>query len=269
MRPSRLISLAAALVLTGAAALAQAPARVVSLNVCTDQLAMLLAAPGQIAAVSKLSRDPRTSSMAEAARDYPVTGGAAEAVVLLEPDLVLAGRWTTRATVQMLERLGYWVETFDPATSLADARANIERMGALLGREDRAAEVIARFDARLAALRETPEARPRAVLYQPHGATAGPGSLADDILASAGIENIGGGTFAMEELVLAEPDLILVGEPYGGHARATEYRRHPALRATGALREVPDGADWVCETPHLLDAVATMRALRRDWEAAR
>ena len=53
------------LLLAAAPAAAQeAPARVVSMNLCTDQLAMLLAAPGQLLSVSKLARDPMSSAMA-------------------------------------------------------------------------------------------------------------------------------------------------------------------------------------------------------------
>ena len=60
----------AALVQTGAAwaeadAPAPVPARVVSINLCTDQLAMLLAAPGQLLSVSHLAREPQSSSMLE------------------------------------------------------------------------------------------------------------------------------------------------------------------------------------------------------------
>ncbi len=274
VRPSRLISFAAALVLSGAAALA-APQRVVSLNVCTDQMAMLLSGPGQLLAVSKLASDPRTSAMAEQAEGWPVTDGTAEDVFLRAPDLVLAGTYTTRATVEMLERLGVRVERFAPANSLADVRDNLARMGALLGREVAATALIAAFDARLAALTETPDARPRVVMYQALGTTTGADTLAGDVLRAAGFENIAaelglpfGGRLHLEELLLAQPDLILIGAPYGGHARATELLDHPALAATGALRRIGDGAKWTCETHYILDAVAQMRALRLEWEAA-
>ena len=275
VRPSRLIPLVAALACAGAAALAEAPRRVVSLNVCTDQLALLLGAPGQLVSVSRLAHDPRTAAMADTAQGIPANSGAAEEVVLLQPDLVLAGTWTTRATVQMLERLGLRVALFAPINSLDEARANIARMGDLLGREARAQEVLAAFDARLAALRETPARKPRVALYYALGNTAGRATLPGDILHAAGMENIAearglpyGGHLALEELLLEDPDLILIGRPYGGHARATELLAHPALTASGKLRMIGDGAAWVCELPQLLDAVAEMRALRQDWQAA-
>ena len=46
--------------------------RVVSVNVCTDQLVMLLADPDQILSLSDLSDDPRNSVMAEHAAQFCV-----------------------------------------------------------------------------------------------------------------------------------------------------------------------------------------------------
>lgn len=57
------------------------------------------------------------------------------------------------------------------------------------------------------------------------------------------------------------------GPAYDSPSQATALLQHPALRATGALREIPDGQNWICGTPFLLDAVEAMRDLRRDWEA--
>ncbi|WP_328805862.1 ABC transporter substrate-binding protein [Salipiger abyssi] len=277
MRVSRAITLAAALLCAGAAAAADdaAPGRVVSLNVCTDQLALLIGAPGQLISVSRLAHDPRSSAMAEEARALPANGASAEEVVLLRPDLVLAGNYTARAATQMLEQLGYRVERFAPARSLEDARQNILRMGALLGREDRAAEVLADFDARRAALRETPERKPRVAYYMPFNETAGAQTLTGDILNAAGMANLADekgmafrGRLPLEGLLLAEPDLILVSRPYDSPAQATSLLQHPALQATGALHQVVDSPNWICGTPALLDAVAAMRDLRHDWEAA-
>ncbi|MHA6324353.1 ABC transporter substrate-binding protein [Roseivivax sp. CAU 1753] len=243
-----------------------APARVVSLNVCTDQLAFLLAAPGQLVSVSRLARDPRSSSYAADMAHLPTNGGGAEEVVLLAPDLVLAGTFTTRATVAMLKRLGYDVAVFAPVTSLDEAAANMARMGALLGRDDAASAMIADFNARRAAIRPA-KAGPRTLLYYPMGATAGRGTMADALLEAAGLTNIAAemgltyGTLHLEEAVLSNPELILVPQAYARPTRATDAPRHPALRRAGAVHEIDAGADWSCETPALLDAIARLKTL--------
>ncbi|MFZ7089458.1 ABC transporter substrate-binding protein [Primorskyibacter sp. 2E233] len=275
VRLSRIITCAAVIVFAAAcSAGAEPPRRVVSLNLCTDQLVLMLADPGQIASLSALASDPRSSGMADRARAFPANNGSAESVVLQQPDLILAGTWTTRATVDMLKRLGHRVEIFAPINTLEEARANILRMGNLLGRSPQAQEIVQDFDARLAALRATPGRSPRVALYYALGSTAGRDTLPGDILAAAGLSNIAeekglpfGGALPLEELILADPDLILIGRPYGGHARATELLSHPVLKDSGKLHIIPDGAAWTCETPYLLDAVADMITLRQNWSA--
>lgn len=111
------------------------PKRVVSINVCTDQLAMLLADEKQLQSVSYLSRDPLLSVMTEKAKRLPANHGQAEEVFLMKPDLVLAGTFSSRATVELLRDLGMRVEEFAPARSFEDITVHMKRMGALLGRK--------------------------------------------------------------------------------------------------------------------------------------
>jgi iron complex transport system substrate-binding protein len=244
----------------------------VSINLCTDQLAMMLAAPGQLVSVSDLAADPHSSAMAETARAYPVNQGRAEEVYLLAPDLVLAGAYTDPATVQMLRRVGLRVEQFDTARSLHDTRDRIAQMARVLGREDAGAALIARFDARLAALETEAGPRPRAALYHPNGYTLGGGTLADDILRAAGFRNLaaelghrGGGTLPLEQLVMAAPDLLISAAPLPGASRSEAVLGHPAL---DALRKGRAGLritspDWICGTPHVLNAVERLTDARR------
>ena len=275
VRLSRLISLAAALAFAGAAALADAdPARVVSINLCTDQLAMMLAAPGQLVSVSRLAADPHSSAMAEEARAYPANQGRAEEVYLLRPDLVVAGTYSDPATVGMLRRVGLRVEQFDTARSLDDTRDRIAQMARVLGREEAGAALIDRFDARLAVLRSD-ETTHSAALYHPNGYSLGGGTLSDDILRAAGFNNIarslglrGGGTLPLERLVMAAPDLLIRSKPLPGASRSEAVMTHPALAAltseAAGLRIT--SPDWICGTPHVLGAVETLVNAREALE---
>jgi len=259
------LSLGLSLAFIGGAAVADpAPRRVVSINLCTDQLAMMLAAPGQLVSVSGLAADPHSSAMAEAARAYPVNHGRAEEVYLLDPDLVLAGAYTARATVEMLRGVGIEVVQFAPASSLADTRDRLAQMARVLGQEARGDALIAEFDARLAVLSDTGGARPRAALYHPNGYTLGGGTLSDDILQAAGFRNLareigitGGGTVPVETLVMAAPDLLISGTPLPGASRSEAVLEHPALEVLRAARAGLriTSPSWICGTPHALDAV--------------
>ncbi len=66
------------------------PMRVVSINLCTDQLAMMLAAPGQLVSVSHLATEEQSSSMVDEARAYPANRGQVEQVFLMQRSLLLA-----------------------------------------------------------------------------------------------------------------------------------------------------------------------------------
>ncbi len=249
-----------------------APARVVSINLCTDQLAMLLAAPGQLVSVSYLAADPSVSAMAAGAAALPPNRGRAEEVFLMRPGLVLADIWSDAASLSMLARLGLRVERFTPGASMADIRANILRMGDLLGNPGRARVIVADFDARLAALRGQVAGRPRlrAAHYAPNGYTFGGATLTGQILDAAGYDSIadelglaGGGTLSLERLVMAAPDIVLTGARDPGPTRAAAVLSHPALahlRRAG----VATGADWACATPFILDAVARLIDARGD-----
>lgn len=255
------------------AAPAAAPERVLSMNLCTDQMALLLAAPGQLISVSALAQDPAHSAMAEAARALPANHGLAEEIWLMRPDLVLAGRYTAQETVRLLTRMGVRVEVFAPETDLEAVPASLRRMGAILGREAEAEAMAADFAARLAALAVPDGApRPRAALYAADGYTSGSASLSGRILAAAGYDNVAdaagigaGGYLTLEELVLSAPDLVVESRRLPGHSRAEALLDHPALttlkdRADAA---VLSDADWVCGTPQVLSAIAALKEARR------
>ena len=248
-----------------------APSRVVSMNLCTDQLAMLLAAPGQLVSVSYLAHDPQSSAMAAEARRYPANTGQAEAVFRMKPDLVLAGTYTTRATVEMLRRLGVEVVEFAPATSMEDVRDRISKMGEALKREQAAQELLARFDADLAAIQVDGAEKPVAALYYANGFTVGSGALADSIVQEAGLQNLasvlglaGGGVLPLERLIFAEPDMIVTGDRFDSPAIAQEVFRHPALLALRERTAAAPVADryWVCGTPFVVEAIRELVSAR-------
>lgn len=255
-----------------------APTRVVSMNLCTDQLAMLLAGEDQLISVSHLARDPRSSAMAAEAAAYRSNSGLAEEIYLMKPDLVLAGRYRAQATVDMLRRLGIEVVQFDPANALEDVPWQMERMGAVLGREAAAADQIARFEQRLAGFREGIAPPPRAALYFANGYTSGDQTLAGDILDAAGLANIAaelglvsGGVIPLETLAMAQPDTVVTGRPYPGASRSEEILSHPVVGALQADRPSTslDSRDWLCGTPFVLRAIDQMAVLRRAVQTAR
>lgn len=273
MRLSAIITLAVAL--SGAAALAKegakdAPKRVVSINLCTDQLAMMLAAPGQLLSITDMSRDPNASVMAEEALAYPVNDGLAEEIYLLDPDLVLAGQYTARATVSMMRRLGVEVIEFAPARALSDVSENLRKMGEALGREAQATAMADAFTRRLNALPAPGDPRPTAATYAINGYSSGAQSLSGEIIEAAGFVTLAselglphGGFVPLEALVMADPDLVISGKDYPGEARGEDVLSHPALtHLTGGHMPFQD-RDWICGLPSVLSAIEDLNVERQ------
>lgn len=256
------------------------PRRVVSMNVCTDQLAMLVAGEGQLHSVSWLASDPGTSVMAQEAGGYAVNHGLGEEVFLMEPDLVLAGTFTSRATVGMLRRLGFRVEEFAPESSFDGIRDSIRRMGGLLGRQARAEELVTELDDGLAELARDPAPPLSVALYSANSYTSGQGSLSYAVIGATGLASItdalgisGVQRLPLEQLVLADPDLLVLGErSYDLPALAHENFHHPAFAAIASeerLVRIPDRY-WVCGAPFTLEAARMLRqAALRAAEASR
>ncbi|MCY4227223.1 MAG: ABC transporter substrate-binding protein [Gammaproteobacteria bacterium] len=249
------------------------PKRVVSMNLCTDQLAMMLAAPGQLLSVSYLATDPRGSAMAEKAKSYQINRGLAEEIYLLRPDLVVAGSFSTRATVDMLKRLDIPVAVFEPAYGLGEVRDRLREMGEVLGREEAANALIADYDYHLGSLLEEAGHRPRAALYYANGYTSGDRTLAGQILFAAGFENVAveagystGGILPLEVLAMLEPEALITGRRYSGTSRSEEILDHPVvqtLRADGTNGAISD-RDWICGTPYVLRAIKELGTLHRE-----
>lgn len=256
-----------------------APARVVSMNVCTDQLVMLLAGPGQLLSVSHLATDPGSSALVAEAGRYRQNHGLAEEIFLMEPDLVVTGTFTTMATASMLRRLGFRVEEFAPETSFDDVRENILRMGALLGRQARAREMAAALDEGLRDLKEAAIPGMTAATYASNSYTTGQGSLSEAVIEAAGLENLGSrlgiqgsGRLPLEMLVLSMPEIVTSDTPvYDAPALAQENFVHPAYRAVLARTKtaaVP-AADWICGGPFNLAAAAILQETARAVDAER
>lgn len=273
-RSSGLAALAVTVLLAAGAA-AEAPRRVVSMNACTDQLAMLLAEEGQLLSVSHLAADPRVSAMTRTATDYPLNHGRAEEIFLMAPDLVLVGAYSGREAASMLRRLGTRVEVFEPASSLEAVTEGILRMGQVLGREARAEAVAADYEARLARLRAEVARHPRAALYYANGYTSGDRTLAGQILVAAGFANVAseaglssGGVLPLELLAMSAPEFLFTGQPYPGASRSEAILDHPVVRR---LRDSTRGhisdRDWVCGTPFVLRAIESLAESRREASA--
>lgn len=254
------------------AAASPAPRRIASLNLCADELVLRLADPGRVISVTFLAQDPQASNVADLARNVPVNRGLAEEVVPLAPDLVLVGAFTTRATTAMLHRLGFEVLELPAPATLAQAYGQIRSVAARFGVPERGEAMVREMEDAFARLPPADAARPTAVVLRPNGFTTAGGSLADDLMAKAGLANLAAslptdkmGQLALEEIVRAAPDLLVVNaEDDAPPSLAEALLHHPALApfaAEGRTLSLPLRL-WTCAGPELAEAAARLAAAR-------
>lgn len=204
-------------------------ANIVSLSPSNTELLFAVGAGDQV-----VGRDTFSDYPAEATNLTDVGGGYAEynleLVLELEPDLVLAAEINTVELVQSIEDLGIPVFYISNPLTFDDLYRNIENVGILTGHTDTAQIVIAeiqeRVDAVVSAIAET-DTTPL-VFYELDATdptkpyTPGPSSYYSTLISMAGGKNIGDALtsswaqISLEELVIQDPDIILLGDSLWG-----------------------------------------------------
>ncbi|MDR2212470.1 MAG: ABC transporter substrate-binding protein [Pseudomonadales bacterium] len=247
------------------------PARIVSMNICTDQLLLRVVEPGRIVSLSYLSADPAYSPLAQQAENFALNHGQAEEIIALAPDLVLTSQFSASFTAALLERRGYHVERFGFAATLDGAAEQISALGALTGRTAQAAALrdtlqsgVAASVARLRPLLDTE----RAVFLSNNGFVYGSGTLQDSFLQSLGLVNVaselglsGPAPLSLEALLAAKPTLVFTPPVNSLDAQlAHPLLRHPLWRRLGGqVRRVALEERWFdCAGPEILRAYAAL-----------
>lgn len=213
------------------------PRRVVSLNLCADQLLVALADRDQIAGLTHNARDRQMSAVAAATRGLPILDGSAEQILATNPDLVIGMPARRNPAIAILKAQHYPAVDLKSADSYADIVASIRTVAQAIGHAERGEAMIARMDRELAALPRA--ARPKvAAYYQRRGYMTGTGTLVDDLMTRAGLRNLAAelgqpaiAQISLEEMVAARPDYLIVESATDRITdQGTEMLHHPALR---------------------------------------
>lgn len=247
--------------------------RVVSLAPSNTEILFAVGAGAQV-----VGRDEASDYPAEVS-SLPAVGGwsgfSQEAIVALQPDLVLAAEITPPELVAELEGLGLTVYLLPNPHTLEEMYAGLATVAQLTGHEAEAQVLIEQLKARVAAVDARiaqVETRPR-VYYELDATepakpwTAGPGSFIDLLITRAGGINVAGDLsgewvqIGLEELLVRDPDLILLGDaPYGETPEKVAARPGwDALRAVQNGRIFPfDGTLVSRPGPRLVDALEAL-----------
>lgn len=246
LRSGKLAVCALAVVLGGAAAWSSsaptprlaktAPHRIVSLNLCADQLVLALADRAQIAGLTRNAADPQLSAAADAVRALPVLRGSAEEMMAIDPDLVIGMPARRSPAIAVLKSRKYPALDIKSPNSYPAILASIREVADAVGHPERGEALIARMNRDLADLPKAGGLRV-AAYYQRRGYMTGTGTLIDDLMTRAGLVNLAGklgkpslSQMSLEEMAAARPDFLIVDTATDKVVdQGTEMMHHPVL----------------------------------------
>lgn len=245
---------------------------VVSINLCADQLILAFADDRQILSLSNLSHDPAGSIYADAARRFSTNSGQVEEILPLNPDIVIAGQFTSRYTLQLLESVGLRVEILPIADSMDSLQQNVLDVTTWLERPTLGEQEVQRMRHQLSALSAVTEPKPRAAVYDPNGYTVGDNSLRGQTLSLAGWHNVATdtgiesyGSLSLESLIRLQPDAMFES-PYSPDtwSRGQALSVHPAIKNRGLKTKVIriPSSHTICGGPWTVDLVKTLEQER-------
>jgi iron complex transport system substrate-binding protein len=203
------------------------PQRVVSLAPSNTEILFAVGAGSQVVGRDEFSDYPPEAtsidSIGGSFGEYNV-----EAILALEPDLVLAAEINPPELIQQLEGLGLTVYYLGNPATLEEMYTNLETVASLTGQD--VSELVASLKARVAAVDEkiAPLSSRISVFYEIDATdptkpwTYGPGTFGDLLIDRAGGFNIGGiasdpyPQLSLEQIVTANPSVIILGDSMWG-----------------------------------------------------
>lgn len=262
-----------------AGSIAAEPAqRMVSLNLCVDQMLLRFAPRERIASVTYFADNPLMSPLAGQAEGLHKNHGLVEEVIPLLPDLVLAGEYGAREAAELLQTLGFELQRISLPYALDDIEGHMDRIASLLGNPPSLLAHKARWLARKTELQAAAAAmperqKPSALMLGPNHVAPGAGTLEHEMLTLAGFRNWaalegkqGFASVSLERLVIDPPDVLIVDRVAAGHfSLAHEVLSHPALDAAlaqGRLASLP-GNLTVCPAPNINELMTVLVELRQ------
>jgi iron complex transport system substrate-binding protein len=259
----RAFAFASAISLALAGAAEGAPRRVASLNLCTDELLLMLGDPGQIVSVTHLAQQPAETPFWRQARRYRRNDGSLVSVAGLRPDLVLTMGGGARDRVRIAQRLGIRTLDLPYPQSLADIERGVSDVARALGRERSGAAALAR----IGRLRRTRPAAPADTIWLGGGGrNVAATGLAAEWMALAGLRQrpVAGDRVSLEQLLVRPPAIVLRSDYRGGQVSSEQrWLSHPLARRVREARSlVTDGRLWTCMGPALAGEIERLRALR-------
>lgn len=200
------------------------PERLVSISPACTEILFALGLGDKVVGVTEYCNYPEEAAEREKVGTF--TAPNQEAIVALDPDLVLATGGLQEELIDGMEQIGLTVYVVNPNT-FAETVETIREVGKITGAELKAGEVADDMQARADVISSDVKqraaagaARPKVfyeIFYENNVWTAGSDSIISDLVKLAGGTNLGDADssdyyeFSVERLVAENPDVYLVG----------------------------------------------------------
>jgi iron complex transport system substrate-binding protein len=254
-------------VTVGDVTLEEPPTRIVSLSPTVTEMLFAIGAGEQVVAVDEYSTYPPEAPTT----DLSGFTFNPEAVAGYDPDLVVISTYGEQIVPQMAA-LGIPVHVApDGPTTVADVYRQITDLGALTGRVDEAADLVARMSDDLAKLvADAPERAEPLTYYIEIDSSLWAytsDSLVGSLFAMVGLENIAGSPggasvqLSAEAIIDADPDLIFLADTALGETPETVAARDgwSELTAVQTGRIIPLDSDVASRWgPRIVDLMAAV-----------
>ncbi len=236
--------------------LEEKPTRIVSTTLAIDEYLLSLVEPERIAAITQMATDAGISNVADVTDgvETKIESVTAELVLSLNPDLVLIPTYVNPEVLEQLEAAGVTTYQLKDDASFAGILESVEEIGALVGEEEKAKELIADVEQRMAILEEkaaTVEEKKRVVYWTQYNSSVTDNTTIGEMITLAGGINaiteagITGDEYpdypnlSKEKLVELNPDVIITSDWQYDGSEATfieEWKNDPALKNVNAFK---------------------------------
>jgi iron complex transport system substrate-binding protein len=205
------------------------PQRIVSLAPSTTEILFAVGAGDQVVGREDYANYPEEAFSVTSVGDT-YAGLNIEAILALEPDLVVVAPLTSPEQILSLEDVGLQVFVVPNPTSIPEMYDTLRLVARVTGHEEETESLIESLENRVAAVLELVEEADTTplVFYQLDSTepaapwTSGPGTFIDSLISMAGGKNVAGGLegawvqISAEELIAQNPEVIMVGDAIWG-----------------------------------------------------
>lgn len=202
----------------------ESPKRVVSLNCGVDEILLDLLPPERIAALSARADDPGICAAVDKAKTVKkrVQGKNVEAILSLNPDLVVMPDWIGMDLVNGLRAVGVPVYVFKTPESLADIQDNILKIAIVVDAKVQGDEIVSTMQKKLERVQQITKKVPSdkkqtLIPLSLMGSFGGKGTTFDDMCNYANVTNgvsaagvVKRAAITKEMIVKMDPDVFII-----------------------------------------------------------